>query len=278
MDLQFTKLSACGNDFVAVDNRRGLLRGDEVELIRYLCERRRGAGADGLLLVEEDPAAHFRMRIFNPDGSEARMCGNGARACAWFAASLGIGDGGELRFSTRAGLQRARLEAGNRSRLWLSPPEARGLGEEALRTDTALAGDLRGARVLGFLRVGVPHLVCAVESGLDIFPIAEAGPRLRHHAAYAPEGTNVMFARRLADDRLHLRAWEKGVEDETWGCGTGAVAGCLLFEEQAPLRWPVTVHMLGGDLVVSRDGGELSFAGEIHESYRAAAALPAGLA
>jgi diaminopimelate epimerase len=277
MELSFTKLSACGNDFVALDNRDGILSGDEAELIRYLCDRRRGAGADGLLLVEKDPAAHFRMRIFNPDGSEARMCGNGARACAWFAASLGIGEGGELEFTTRAGRQRARLESGNQSRLWLSPPEARGLGEESLATDPGLPARLDGAVIAGFVRVGVPHLVVEVETELDAYPIGTVGPWLRYHSAYAPEGTNVMFARRLAADRLHLRAWEKGVEDETWGCGTGAVASCLLLDARAQLDFPVTVAMKGGDLVVYREDGVLSFAGEVHESYRATATLPAGL-
>jgi diaminopimelate epimerase len=274
MELLFTKLSACGNDFVAVDHRDRRFDGREAPLARWLCERRLGAGADGLLLVEEDPAADFRMRIFNPDGSEARMCGNGARACARFAAGLGLGRGEELSFSTRAGLQRARLESGNRSRLWLSPPEARGLGEKALAADASLPPLLRGALLLGFIRVGVPHLVCAVSGDLEAFPIAEIGPLLRFHPAYAPEGVNVMFARRLGDDLVHLRAWEKGVEGETWGCGTGAVASCLLLEEEEALRWPVTVRMAGGDLVVLREGGELSFTGEIHEAYRAVATLP----
>ena len=272
MNLTFTKLSACGNDFVALDNRAGRLSGAETELIRYLCDRRCGAGADGLLLVEEDPAADFRMRIFNPDGSEARMCGNGARACAHFASSLGIG-GTELSFTTRAGRQRVRLEAGHRSRLWLSPPEARGLGEAVLAADAKLRAALGEARILGFIRVGVPHLVTEVAGDLSAYAIAFAGPLLRHHAAYAPEGTNVMFARRLAPDRVHLRAWEKGVEDETWGCGTGAVATCLLMEEQSPLHWPVTVEMLGGELLVSREGDELSFAGEIHVAYAAQAPI-----
>ncbi len=277
MNLSFSKLSACGNDFVALDNRDRRLSGGETELIRYLCDRRRGAGADGLLLVEEDPAADFRMRIFNPDGSEARMCGNGARACAFFAASLGIG-GEELRFSTRAGLQRARLESGQQSRLWLSPPEARGLGEPELAADPQLASELRGARVAGFVRVGVPHLVVEVPGELESYPIKVVGPPLRYHSAYAPEGTNVMFVQRLTTRQLHLRAWEKGVEDETWGCGTGAVASCLLLEESAPLDYPVTVRMLGGDLIVSRQDGEISFSGEVHESYRAVASLPAELA
>jgi len=275
MDISFSKLSACGNDFVALDNRGGRLTGGEAGLIRYLCDRRRGAGADGLLLVEEDPAVHFRMRIFNPDGSEARMCGNGARACAWFAASLGIGGGGDLEFSTRAGLQRARLESGSQSRLWLSPPEARGLGEDLLAADPELPRRLGGAAIAGFVRVGVPHLVVEVPGDLDAYPIDATGPWLRYHEAYAPEGTNVMFARRLAAGQLHLRAWEKGVEDETWGCGTGAVASCLLLDAAAPLSFPVTVAMKGGDLVVHREDGVLSFSGEVHESYRATATLPA---
>lgn len=273
MRIAFTKLSACGNDFVALDNRDGRFDGDQGALIRHLCERRRGAGADGLLLVERDAEADFRMRIFNPDGSEARMCGNGARACACFASSLGIG-GEELRFSTLAGLQVARLEAEGRSRLWLSPPEARGMGEEDLRQDQALWEAWPTLRLAGFVRMGVPHLVVEIASGLDELNLAEIGPRLRYHQAYAPEGTNVMFVQRLAPNHLHMRAWEKGVEDETWGCGTGAVAACLLLNETQTLRWPVTVRMLGGDLIVHHEGGQLSFSGEIHLSYIAQAELP----
>lgn len=276
MELHFTKLSANGNDFVALDNRSGLLRGDENELIRYLCDRRRGAGADGLLLVEEEAGVDFRMRIFNPDGSEARMCGNGARACAHFAASLGLGHDGELSFSTRAGLQHAKLERSH-SRLWLSTPEARGQGEEQVRREPEFWSAWPGMRLAGFVRVGVPHLVVEVKEALDQLPLAQAGPPLRYHAAYAPEGTNVMFAQRLSSGDLQLRAWEKGVEEETWGCGTGAVASCMILHESQTLHWPVTVHMLGGDLIVYEEDGQLSFAGEIHEAYRAQAEVPDAL-
>lgn len=272
-DFPFSKLSACGNDFVAADNRDGRLEGDEVELIRWLCDRRRGAGADGLLLVEDAPDADFRMRIFNPDGSEARMCGNGARACAVFASGLGIG-GEELRFVTRAGLQRARLEGAGRSRLWLSPPEARGEGEGVLLADPRLTSALEGARPLGFLRVGVPHFVLAVDGELEGFPIERVGAFVRRHAAWALEGTNVMFVRRLSRGRLHLRAWEKGVEDETWGCGTGAVAACLLLEERGEGALPEIVAMKGGELHVARDAGGVSFAGEVHLAFEGVARVP----
>jgi diaminopimelate epimerase len=276
MELHFTKLSANGNDFVALDNREGLLHGGEVDLIRYLCDRRRGAGADGLLLVEEEPTADFRMRIFNPDGSEARMCGNGARACAHFAASLGLGRAGELSFITRAGLQRAKLD-GQRSRLWLSAPEARGLGEDTLRADHELWAAWPGLRLAGFVRMGVPHLVVEMEEGIDGLSLSTIGPLLRYHKAYAPEGTNVMVAQRMDSHRLNLRAWEKGVEEETWGCGTGAVAACLILQDSRELGWPHTVHMLGGDLTVYREDGVLSFAGEIHEAFQARAEVPDSL-
>jgi diaminopimelate epimerase len=274
--IHFTKLSACGNDFLAIDNRDGRLRGDETGLIAYLCERRLGAGADGLLLLEAEADLDFRMRIFNPDGSEARMCGNGARACAWFAAQLGLG-GADLRFSTRAGLQRAGIEGEARSRLWLSPPEARGAGESALRADGSLGAALGEAALLGFVRVGVPHLVCEVPSALGDFPVEQVGPILRHHAVYAPEGVNVMFARLAAPRRLELRAWEKGVEAETWGCGTGAVAACLLLSEAGRLELPAHVIMKGGELAVSHDDAGWSFAGEVHLSYEARAEIPASI-
>lgn len=272
-EFPFAKLSACGNDFVAADNRSGALGGGETELVRWLCDRRRGIGADGLLLVEEEAGLDFRMRIFNPDGSEARMCGNGARACAVYASGLGIG-GEELRFSTRAGLQRARLEGEGRSRLWLSPPEARGEGEAVLLADPGLETALEGARPLGFLRMAVPHFVLAVDGDLEAFPIERVGPFVRWHAAWAPEGANVMFVRRLSAGRLELRAWEKGVEDETWGCGTGATAACLLLEERGEAALPETVVMKGGELQVARDAGGVSFAGEVHLAFEGVARVP----
>jgi len=275
-ELAFHKLSACGNDFVAADHRDGRFADREAALARWLCERRSGAGADGLLLVEEAPGLDFRMRIFNPDGSEARMCGNGARCCAAFARSLGLG-GDEARFATAAGRQRVRHEEGGRSRLWMSAPEARGAGEELLRADPALPAVLEGARLLGFVRMAVPHLVLAVDGELGAFPLERVAPPLRRHPAYAPEGSNVMLARRLAAGRLALRAWEKGVEGETWGCGTGAAAACLLLAERGGLALPTVVTMKGGELVVDRDPDGWSFSGEIHLAYEAVARLPEGL-
>jgi diaminopimelate epimerase len=262
----FSKLSACGNDFVAMDNRQQIPLLEDPQTVRRICDRRMGIGADGLLLVENDPAADFRMRIFNPDGSEARMCGNGARACAHFASSLGIG-GKRLRFTTRAGMQEAEA-TGEGSRLWLSAPEARDTGLDRLRGDSALDSmGAEGLSLAGFIRVGVPHLVVEAVKPASDAVLKNWGARLAHHAAWGEEGTNVMFAHLVAQDEIHLRSWEKGVEDETWGCGTGAVASRLLLGDTHDLTPTVIVKMKGGELTVMTEGA-LSFSGSIHEAFR----------
>ncbi len=274
LPLEFTKLSACGNDFVAIDNRNELLNGSEADLLRYLCDRRLCAGADGVLFVEKPRIAEtlFHMRIFNPDGSEAWMCGNGARACAQFAHQLGIG-GNTLLFGTRAGLQRVTL-SGSSSSLWLpDPTPAAPPIPDALQCDTLVISQLQGSP-LGFVRVGVPHFVVLCETDIWHYPIESEGPLLRYHNAFAPEGSNVMFVQQLATDELLLRAWEKGVEAETWGCGTGSVAACLLLHSHGKLDDTVCVHMKGGDLIVSRNDSGWSFSGEIHTSYHAKTEVP----
>ena len=275
--LRFTKLSACGNDFVALDNRSGAFSGEEQDLLRYLCDRRLCAGADGVLFVEGARHAEddFHMRIFNPDGSEAWMCGNGARACAHFARQLGLG-GETLHFSTRAGRQEVRI-CGNESSLKLSDPVCNTpLLPPDLSRDTETLGALKSSPV-GFARVGVPHLVCLCQDDIWEHPIDVEGKTLRYHAAFAPEGTNVMFVELVSAGELNLRSWEKGVEDETWGCGTGSVAACLLLSKTRTLESEVIVHMKGGDLRVSQSDGAWSFTGEIHTAYEGVAKLPAEL-
>ncbi len=266
MRFSFSKLSACGNDFVAMDNRQQIDLLEEPQTIRHICDRRMGIGADGLLLVEDEPRADFSMRIFNPDGSEARMCGNGARACAHFASSLGIG-GRRLRFSTRAGMQEAEATAEG-SRLWLSAPEARGAGIEELERDSAL-DEMKeeGLSIAGFIRVGVPHLVVQTAQLASDALLDNWGARLAHHPAWGEEGTNVMFAHVVSQGEIQLRSWEKGVEGETWGCGTGAVASTLLLGDTHNMKSEVAVIMKGGTLQVMTEG-TLSFSGTIHEAFR----------
>lgn len=271
MRLEFQKLSANGNDFVALDHRHPARPLDGPELVRYLCDRRRGVGADGVLLVEEDPGADFRMRIFNPDGSEADMCGNGARACAQFAHGLGIG-GDLLEFSTRAGRQCVRLE-GNRSTLWLG-----GFSEDPghlarLEADARLVAGIQPARLLGFLRVGVPHCVLSAES-LDSLALETVGPLVRWHETFAPEGSNVIVVQRVDSSTVKVRAWEKGVEGETEGCGTGCIAACALLARQGLVGPRVAAAMAGGVMQVGRDDQGWFFSGEVHLSFQGSLDLP----
>jgi len=276
-ELEFCKLSACGNDFVAVDNRRGLLAGTETGLIRYLCDRRSCAGADGLLLLEDSSEADCRMRIFNPDGGEARMCGNGARCFATFASSLGF-PGKLLHIETPAGLQEVHLE-GDRSRLVLGEIGGLDRFRHSRFSEPAFAAGLAGAIPLGYVRAGVPHFVSLVERGLSAFPLEQAGEFVRRHPLFEPEGVNAMFIERTAGGALNLRAWEKGVEGETLGCGTGAIAACaLLGASNGEPGLPRRVEMAGGELLVDRDeSGRYSFSGEVHLCYKAIAPLPDGL-
>jgi diaminopimelate epimerase len=277
MNLSFRKLSANGNDFVALDHRQAPTGGpslDHPALVRYLCDRRRGVGADGVLLVEQDPDTDFRMRIFNPDGSEADMCGNGARACAQFAHGLGIG-GPELVFSTRAGRQRVRLE-GASSTLWLGRIDEDPGHLARLEADVRLVAGIQPARLLGFLRVGVPHFVLSTEQ-LDSLDLATVGSRVRWHSSFAPEGSNVIVVQRLDASHLKVRAWEKGVEGETEGCGTGCIAACALLARQGLVGSLVQAEMKGGVMHVGRDEQGWHFSGEVHLAFSGTLDVPGAL-
>ncbi|MCB1046781.1 MAG: diaminopimelate epimerase [Calditrichaeota bacterium] len=274
MSIDFAKLSANGNDFVAMDNREGQVPLERPGLVAWLCDRRRGVGADGLLLVEHAQDADFRMRIFNPDGSEADMCGNGARACAEYAATLGIG-GQELTFQTRAGLQRVRRQQGQ-STLWIGSIVEDPGHLQRLEADARLVASIQPARLLGFLRVGVPHCVLAVND-LGTFPIERIGPAVRHHPSFDPEGSNVIFVQRLDSGHVRVRAWEKGVEGETEGCGTGCIAACVLLARAGVVQSPIDASMAGGVMRVGEDERGWHFSGEVHRAFEGRLDLPGSL-
>ena len=245
MRIPFTKMHGAGNDFVVVDHREPFLPAERRRLFARLCDRRRGIGADGVLLLERDREHHFAMRYHNADGGTADFCGNGARCLARFALGLGLGDAGEVRFRSDAGVMRAREVGGGRIAL--------AFGRVTGGDVTTLAAGGRsftGRRVVA----GVPHLVVPVPDVGEV-PIAAWAPPLRAHTALGPEGANVDFVTRLPDGRVAMRTWERGVEGETLACGSGAMATALwaVLEGAEP---PVTVHTRGGeDLVVELTNG-----------------------
>ena len=238
MHIPYTELEGTGNDFVLIDAIRHPLSSLDSQwnrLAQRVCDPRQGTGTDGLLVLGRSRRADVRMRIFNPDGSEPSMCGNGIRCVAWYANRSGAMRRKALTIETKAGIKRAEILAGHRVRIDMGPPALRQHWEP-----TTLAG--RGVTHCDWVDSGVPHLVCWV-ADLRRLDVERLGRRLRHHRRFQPHGTNVDFvqfisARRVADAArgrlvsrvtLAMRTYERGVEEETQACGTGAVAAAAAW-------------------------------------------------
>lgn len=208
---------ASGNDFVVVENHRAVrLPGFRV-LAKMMCDRKFGIGADGLLVLEKSKSADVKMRIFNADGSEAQMCGNGARCVALFKLSSG-GVASEVNIETKAGIIVSRIK-GDCLKIKLTPPRD-------ISLDIPILVNNRRLRV-NFINTGVPHAVIFVQ-GLDKIDVAGIGRGIRYHKQFAPAGTNVNFVEILDKDAIKIRTYERGVEDETLACGTGSTAAALI--------------------------------------------------
>lgn len=236
MKLGFAKMTGAGNDFIVIDDRGNAIGEDARELARELCRRRVSVGADGLILLVPSTRCDFRMRYFNADGSEADMCGNGGRCVARFAHDLGI-VGREMRFESRSGIHHA-LITDDGVRLSMTEPRAMILN---------FTVSLYGQRFLVHrVNTGVPHAVLEVED-VETYPVVDTGRALRHHDVFLPEGTNVDFVHVLSESSIDLRTYERGVEDETLACGTGAVASAIVMAALKRVRPPVSVRTHGGD-------------------------------
>ena len=259
MSLKFWKFTGAGNDFVALDNRDGSIEPDpqaRAALIRSLCARGVGVGADGALILEPSQKADFRMRYYNSDGGEAETCGNGARCIARFANMLGAA-GPACRFETQAGIYEAAVKP---DAVCVSMSDAFGLeldvqlGRATLPADL-LSGipSLRGAGTVDFINTGVPHAVIRVENTDDLqnVPVVELGRAIRYHARFAPAGTNVNFIAPIASSHFAIRTYERGVEDETLACGTGSIASAIVACRRALAAPPVRLTTRSGvDLLV----------------------------
>ena len=237
--ISFSKLSGSGNDFILMDNRLGGLPATELtRAARLLCRRKFSVGADGLIALEDSEKADFRWRFFNADGSSAEMCGNGGRCAARFAVERGIA-GPSLCFETLAGLIRAEVKD-RKVKLELPDPEDyRTQMEIPLRSETLQAD---------FINTGVPHVVIFVED-IEEVDVRGMGREIRNHPLFAPAGTNVNFVQRINDARIAMRTYERGVEDETLACGTGAVASACVCSCAWDLDSPVEVQTRGGEIL-----------------------------
>ena len=235
MQLRFTKMNGAGNDFVMIDNRAGEVR-LQPEQITRICDRHRGIGADGILLLEPGAnGADFRMRYYNRDGGEAEMCGNGARCFARFAKTV-AGAPEEISFETPAGVIRAEL-CGELVRLQMSDPTD-------LRMNVRLEVDGEETLV-HYINTGVPHVVLPV-ARVDMVQVTTHGAAIRRHKMFAPKGANVNFLEKREPQGIAIRTFERGVEDETLACGTGVVASALIFSLLENVNGPINVLVRGG--------------------------------
>jgi diaminopimelate epimerase len=236
--IPFYKMSGGGNDFILIDNRSGLVKEDAGRFAARVCRRKFSVGADGLILIESSDKVDFRWRFHNSDGSEAEMCGNGGRCAARFAYILGIAKE-NLSFETKAGIIKAEVR-GERVKLALPEPMD-------LRRNIEIPVDER-IRILSFVNTSVPHAVKIVPN-VDNFDVVGIGRKIRYHKEFQPAGTNVDFVQIIDEHNILMRTYERGVEDETLACGTGAVASAIIVSLSGKVKPPVAVKTRGGEIL-----------------------------
>ena len=238
-------MQATGNDFVVVDKiaQSSKLKAQSLsKLAKELCNRRFGIGADGLLLLEKSKKCDFKMRIFNPDGSEPEMCGNGLRCVAVFAHKNKIAPA-KMSVETKAGILNAEVK-GKGVKINMTPPTS-------VKPGLDVSVDGKNYQI-HYVDTGVPHLVYYVD-GLDDADVYNLGRKLRYHGLFKPKGANVNFVKTQSKDSIKIRTYERGVEGETLACGTGAVASAIISSLIKSLKPPVRVQTKGGLLKVYFD-------------------------
>lgn len=234
MEYPFSKYSGCGNDFILFDNRSNQFPDPSPFLISRLCHRQNGIGADGVILLESSKVCHLKMRIFNSDGTEAEMCGNGIRCLAKFMKEKGI-QGHQFTIETMCRNLTVSTENENVAVEMGDPKELRW----NIPIETFYAHHLD---------TGVPHAVIFC-SDVNAIEIQKWGPSIRHHPLFAPRGANANFAHLDKSGTIHLRTFERGVENETLACGTGATATALAAAQMHQLSSPIQVQVKSGEVL-----------------------------
>jgi len=253
--IEFSKMVASGNDFVVVDalgsSKPAISQSRLGQFAKQICDRKFGVGADGLLFLEKSKKAKFKMRIFNPDGSEPDMCGNGARCAALYFTSDQrpacpkrsrgtTSDYRKIKFETRAGPMQAEVKK-DTIKLKLTDPKD-------LWPKIDLSAGTQFYKV-HYINTGVPHTVFFVGC-VDTVHIKEVGKQIRFHKQFQPEGANCNFAQVLDNKTIKIRTYERGVEDETLACGTGSVASALMsYHLKLTTKSPIQVQVKSGEVL-----------------------------
>jgi diaminopimelate epimerase len=228
---KFYKYQGTGNDFVMIDNRDKLFPLSQV-YIEHLCHRRFGIGADGLILIENDSAYDFRMVYFNADGNEGSMCGNGGRCAVRFAEDLGIFKN-NTKFIAVDGEHSAEANS------------------EVISLKMGEVHSLEQNPEYDFMNTGSPHYISYV-ADIQAFNIFSEGKKIRYSEEWVNRGgTNVNFVEMINEDTIYVRTYERGVEDETYSCGTGVTASALSANLRFGMQSPINIITKGGSLKVS---------------------------
>ncbi len=231
MRVPFFKTTAAGNDFIVIDNRNCAVPfSDLSRFARAVCDRKLSIGADGLILIINSSKADFGWRFFNSDGSEAEMCGNGARCVAIVADYLGIGES-KKSFETMAGIIEVEVKDRKVMVKMVDPSN--------LKLDLCVEVD-GFVYTVSYVNTGVPHVVI-YKDNLEEFDVERVGRSIRFHNSFKPAGTNVNFVSVINESTLKIRTYERGVEGETLACGTGAVASAIISSCKGYTKPPVDV-------------------------------------
>jgi diaminopimelate epimerase len=234
MQQKFYKYQGTGNDFVMIDNRLQTFNKKDAKRIAFLCDRRFGVGADGLILIENHPNFDFKMVYYNADGNESSMCGNGGRCLVAFARQLGVISEHAV-FEAIDGVHHAVIK------------------DDIVRLQMQDVHTIEKHENHVFLNTGSPHHV-QFEDDIENFDIKVKGATIRYGAPYNEVGSNVNFVKKINNQSFSVRTYERGVEDETLSCGTGVTAVALamhaLNETDETL---ITLQVQGGELQVSFD-------------------------
>lgn len=235
MQLEFYKYQGAGNDFVMIDNRSGFFPKENMQLIAHLCDRRFGIGGDGLILLENDSETDFKMVYYNSDGNQSSMCGNGGRCLVAFAKDLEVIENATT-FIATDGLHHATFEDNGLVSLQM--------------IDVPVIDNKKD---YSFLNTGSPHHVQIVED-LENYNVKDNGATIRYGELYSAKGSNINFVKKIDDNTFRLRTYERGVEDETLACGTGATAVAIAMNATGQTdATTININVEGGKLVVSFD-------------------------
>ncbi len=233
--MKFYKYQGTGNDFVIIDNRQEFFPKENIQLIEKLCDRRFGIGADGLILLENHQEYDFKMVYYNSDGNQSSMCGNGGRCIVAFAKFLKVIENSAI-FIAIDGLHNATI-----------------LENEIVSLQMQNVSQIKITSDYTFLNTGSPHHVTLVND-LQNYDVKNNGAKIRNSSLYGNEGSNVNFVHQLSQNHFALRTYERGVEDETLSCGTGATATAIAMHATGKTdSSSINLDVQGGKLKVTFD-------------------------